>query len=359
MAKTSSSSFDPTCPLTLVYGSAATLRQRFVEQIVEQKLPEAEREWGLVILHAPEAGVEGIVGQLGSGSLMADSRVIVVREVDKLTNAAQKSLAGGLTGLSPDTTLVLDAQSSTDYRRKGPPVAAALRKILESGGQIVEASVPSDRDLPAWVADEVRARGKRMPAVVARAFVEIVGNNVEAMVNEIEKLITYVGPERNEIEVDDVQAVVIGERENTVFDLVDAIGIRDARTALSVLPDLLPASGVQGAAMPILAMIARQLRLVWQARALSAAGVNLERPGPAADQWAERLPSEHNFFDATKGRGFLVRRYSSQARSFSDVQLVKAFVKVSEADLALKGQSDERMDDRLALETLIISLCRL
>ena len=34
-------------------------------------------------------------------------------------------------------------------------------------------------------------------------------------------------------------------------------------------------------------------------------------------------------------------------------------LKVYETDIGLKGQSSERMDDRLALETLIVSLCRL
>jgi DNA polymerase III delta subunit len=144
-----------------------------------------------------------------------------------------------------------------------------------------------------------------------------------------------------------------------VFDLVDAIGRRDARAALSALPDLLPASGAQGAAMPILAMIARQLRLVWQARALQSAGLSLEDARRLPAGWAAKLPEEHNFHDSTRGRSFLVRKYAEQARNFSDVQLVRALAKVYETDLLLKGQSKERMDDRLALESLIVALCRM
>lgn len=351
---------NPSCPLTLVYGPASSLRARVVDQIVQANLPESEREWGLVVIAAADAGPEGIVGLLGSGSLMADTRVIVVRDLDKLTNAAQKSLAKGLGSIPPGTLLVLEAQSSNEYgRSKGPPVAADLRKVIEAGGQILEAGAPADRELPAWAADEIAARGKSAAPAVAKAVVETVGSSIEMILSEIDKLVTYVGPEQGQISLADVQAVVVGEREDTVFDLVDAIGRRDARSALTTLPELLPASGAQGAAMPILAMIARQLRLVWQARVLAAAGVNLERPGDAAEQWAGRLPSEHNFFEATKGRRFLISKYQQQARNFSDVQLVRAFVRVHETDLALKGQGDQRMDDRLALETLIISLCRL
>jgi len=346
-------------PLMLVYGTAALMRQRVVDGIINRALPEAEREWGLSVIDAQEVGVDGILSQLGSGSLMADSRVIVVRGVEKLSNSAQKDLAASLGTPPPGTILIVDAQSNRDYRRKGPPVAAALRKMFEEHGQITEASAPSDRELPAWVVDELAARGKKTSLPVARAFVEIVGGGVEFILNEIEKLVTYVGPQADSITIQDVRQITSGEQESTVFDLVDAIGRRDARTALSVLPDLLPASGAHGAAMPLLAMIARQLRLVWQARALASHGVSLESTKALPEEWGSKLPVDHNFRDVTKGRRFLVTKYAEQARNFTDVQLVRAMVKVYETDLALKGQAEERMDDRLALETLVVALCRL
>ena len=359
MSRASPANLDTSCPLTLIYGSAAPLRQRLIEPIIAENLPEGEREWGLVMIDAQEVSPEDIASQLGIGSLMAETRVVLLRNVEKLPASAQKPIAAALRNLSPGTIVVVDAQSAEDYRRKGPPVAADLRKFFEAEGQIAEASAPSDRELPMWVSEEAAARGKTMPPAVARAFVEAVGTHVGLTLNELEKLVTFVGPEQSEITVADVEAVVCGERENTVFDLVDAIGRRDARTALSVLPGLLPASGAQGAAMPLLAMIARQLRLVWQARVLTAAGISLETAGSLPESWQDKLPEEHNFFDSTKGRRFLVRKYAEQAPNFTDVQLVRALVKVYETDLSLKGQSEERMDDRLALETLIVSLCRL
>jgi DNA polymerase-3 subunit delta len=351
--------FDPGKPLTLVHGAAATLRRRYVEQVVEANLPPGERQWGLTILDAAEVGAPGLAAQIGGGSLMADTRVIVVRNAEKMPASGQNALAAALRKIPPDTFVVLDADAPEDYRRKGPPVNAELRKTCEAVGQIVEAKAPDDRELPTWVAEEAAARGKRMDSAAARAFVEAVGARVDNALNELEKLITYVGEERSQIMAGDVAEVVCGERESTVFDLVDAIGRRDAKAALSALPDLLPASGAQGAAMPILAMISRQLRLVWQARALTAAGLSLENEGKLPPEWKGKLPEDHNFFDSTKGRRFLVRKYAEQARNFSDAQLVRALVRVYETDLMLKGQMKERMDDRLALETLIVGLCAL
>lgn len=354
-----SGEFDPGKPLTLVYGAAATLRRRYVDRVVDANLPASEREWGLTVLDAAEMGAQGLAAQMGGGSLMADTRVIVIRNAEKMPASGQTALAAALRRIPPGTFVVLDADAPEDYRRKGPPVNAELRKTCEAVGQVIEAKAPEDRELPMWVAEEAAARGKQMDAAAARAFVEAVGTRVDHALNELDKLVTYVGEERSEILATDVAEAVCGERESTVFDLVDAIGRRDAKAALSALPDLLPASGAQGAAMPILAMISRQLRLVWQARALTAADVSLENPGKLPPEWAGKLPQEHNFFDATRGRRFLVRKYAKQARNFSDTQLVRALVKVYETDLMLKGQMKERMDDRLALEMLIVGLCAL
>jgi DNA polymerase-3 subunit delta len=254
--------------------------------------------------------------------------------------------------------VVLEAESSDEYRKKGAPVSAELRKLLEASGRIVEATVPGDRDLPRWVMDEAAARGKGMAPAVAQVFIETVGGHVDTIFGELEKLVTYVGPETPHIALADVQAVVCGEHESTVFELVDAIGQKDARGALSILPDLLPAGTAQGAAMPILAMIARQLRLIWQARALTEARVRLDGGRDIPAGWEDKLPDEHNVITSTSGRSFLVRKYTEQARNFTDNQLIRAMLAVYETDLALKGQTNERLDDRLALETLIVTLCR-
>lgn len=350
--------FDPTCALTAVHGTSASLRRRVVDAIVNAHLSAQEREWGLTVLDAEQVGAAGVVGELAGGSLMATSRVVVVRNAERLPATGQRVLAKGLESLAPETAVVLDCEETEDYRRRGLPLGADLRKVVQARGQVVAAAVPEDRDLPAWAAQEMAARGKRMPAVAARVFVERVGNRVDLLLNEMDKLALYLGPERTEVGVEDIEAVCSGERESTVFELVDAIGRRDVPTALAVLPDLLPPTGTQSAALSLLAMIARQFRLIWQARALSAAGVNLQAD-KLPDEWVDRLPKEHGWVEAVKGRRFLVTKYLEQSRNFTDVQLVRALVRVYETDLALKGQTTERVEERAALESLIVALCRL
>ena len=57
----------------------------------------------------------------------------MIRNVDRLPATAQTVVAKALPKMPPSTTAIFDAAASEDFRRKGPPVAAELRKaILEA-----------------------------------------------------------------------------------------------------------------------------------------------------------------------------------------------------------------------------------
>ena len=49
----------------------------------------------------------------------------------------------------------------------------------------------------------------------------------------------------------------------------------------------------------------------------------------------------------------------AQARKFSDAQIALALDRVHQTDVALKGQANQAIDERTALEALIVELCRL
>ena len=55
----------------------------------------------------------------------------------------------------------------------------------------------------------------------------------------------------------------------------------------------------------------------------------------------------------------IARKYAEQAKLFSNTQLARGIIEIFRADIALKGQADQEMDDRMLLETLVIRLCRL
>lgn len=345
-------------PLTLLWGDADVLKERALAELVNAVLDPSEREYGLIRLHADEAGLDGVVAELQSGSLMAPQRLVVVHHVSELTNAQQKKLATRLSP-QPGLTVVMIVSKDASERAYGKaPIAADLRRAIEAAGQIVQFSAPRERQLAAWAVREMEAQGKTLQFEAAELLCENVAGDLDRMVREIEKLATYVG-ERPEVTVADVEEVSVRFRQADIFALMDSIGQKDSATALRLLDGVLQEGADMGEFLGFLGMLARQLRLIWQARYLRQCKVPVGGTRNLPDELAARLPERHNFIEATSGnRGWLAEKFTKQAALFSDGQLARALDSLCQADLALKGGGGKRMDERTVIELLIADLCR-
>jgi DNA polymerase-3 subunit delta len=150
-----------------------------------------------------------------------------------------------------------------------------------------------------------------------------------AMDGELEKLAIYVGARA--ITLDDVKALVAGNREASVFELVDAIMAQRADKALEVTERLFNS----GAAGPyLISMIARQARMV-------AIAQDLARRQAPQGEWASALGTSSDF---------VVRKSADQARRFSPEAVRSLYRLILEADMAMKtGETT----DELAITELL------
>lgn len=73
-----------------------------------------------------------------------------------------------------------------------------------------------------------------------RYFIECCGTNMQELINEIRKLIEYVG-ENGNIQKEDIDNLCIKKLESVIFDLTDSLGKKETYKALQVLTNLLHA----------------------------------------------------------------------------------------------------------------------
>lgn len=345
-------------PFTLLWGDADVLKDRALRDLVDATLDESEREYGLIRLDADEAGLDGVVAEMQSGSLMAPRRLLVVREITELTNAQQKKLAKRLTPQSGLMVVMIASKQASERSYGKAPVAADLRRAIEEAGQILQFRSPRENQLPAWAVQEMDRLGRAMQYDAAGLLCENVAGDIDRLVRELEKLVSYVG-ERVEVTVKDVEAVSVRFSQADIFALMDAIGQKDAATALRLLDGVVEEGSDRGEFLGFLGMLARQLRLIWQARYVRQSKVPAGQTRKLPDEIAARLPERHNFVDATSGnKGWLAEKLTKQAAMFSDGQLARAMDRLCQADLALKGGGEARMDERTVVELLIAQLCR-
>jgi len=347
--------------LFIVFGDSHVLKRRATQALIDERLSEEDHDFGLSRLNGRESDVTQITGALSSGSLFATEQVVVVEGIDGRPKREQQTLAGALEGLSGGSTLIMTAERPERGPADKPDLSAPLVKLVSGRGRVIACNTPDYlpwRDnLSPWIAEEAKRHGKRVTRQTVQLLIDIVGVSADRLANELEKLAIYVG-QADQIAEQDVREAAAPGADEDIFGFTDAIGERNIPAALAALPALLPPQSDNGDAIRVLSMVSRHLRLLWQARYLRSKRTGLVSSRECPQDLAEKLPNEQNIFGAVQGKQGLARKYSEQAANYTDAELAKAMVAVSEADLVLKGQADLEMDARTLLETLTVRLCR-
>ena len=100
-----------------------------------------------------------------------------------------------------------------------------------------------------------------------------VGTDMEVLSREIEKLISYA-LNKNVISKEDIDAVCIKQLNVRIFDMMDAISVKNQKKTLDCYYELI---AEKEPPMRILFMISRQFNLMLQAKDLSSRGMNREQ----------------------------------------------------------------------------------
>jgi DNA polymerase-3 subunit delta len=159
------------------------------------------------------------------------------------------------------------------------------------------------------------------------------------MASELEKLVLYTG-ERRRITLGDVETMVLGAKQRSLYELTDAISAKDRPRALALLQGLLNASdGGEESAIGHLYMLARTFR---QMLVILEKNVRDSRAIWQALWQGFRMPP------------FAAEDLIRQARRYkSRRELTRALRLIARADLELRSSPP---DKRLVLERLVLAL---
>ena len=189
--------------------------------------------------------------------------------------------------------------------------------------------LPKGGALVRWVRDRAAGFGGEITHEAAFHLVQMIGDDNRSAENELKKLLAYANYERP-VDVDDVELLVAPVEEGDIFAMVDAIGAKNARTALTMLHRLLS----EREALSLLGMIIRQFRLIIQYKALS---------GQSKGAIAKRL----------KIHEFVAGKLAAQSRNYSMQDLEEIYEKLVATDERIKTG---KMTPEAALDSLIIDL---
>jgi DNA polymerase-3 subunit delta len=284
-------------------------------------------------LSARESSAADVVASCNALGLFGggDGRLVIVDDVDTWKAAEVKELAAYLAAPSPETVLALVAEEIRSD--------SALAKAVAKAGQVLAYDVPKKK-LPEWVAEQFGRFGARAEPDACRALVEIVGDDLDELATEADKLATWAGPERV-ITQRDVELLAAGRAETAIFAVTDAWGRRDVAATLRTTEELMQRShrARSGELMRIISSLVGHVGRVRRCQKLAEEGV---RPRAAAS--------------SLKMHPFAAEKAFAQAGNFSADELAAAVVRLAELDAASKGGSKLPAD--LELERTLVAMTR-
>ncbi len=350
----------------VLLGDDTFLLEMCLKGVVQALAPKEMREFCLHDLDLAQTTVFEALNLAQTPSLMAPFQVLILRNVKTLYGRGQKkeefaAIDAYFRRPNPQALVLFVADHIAlpqDLRRMEMTDKERAEKIRETLGDVcgvVELQRVSEEDAARWVVREAGKRGVNFREDAARELVDALGasGGAEMMMvaGETEKLLLYAGHPSGQsaragtaqeavVELADVERMVSAAKQRSLYELTDAVSLKDAPRALALLGGLLNASdGGEDAAIGHVFSLARIFR---QMLVLNEKKVKDQRT-----MWQVLWP------------GFRVAPFAAdaliaQARRYKDrAELKRGLRLIAQADLELRSSPP---DKRLVLERLVMRL---
>ncbi len=305
-----------------LFGEEAHLRDAAVRELVSAHLDPATRDFNLDEVRGSDLTPPTLASLIQTPPMMADWRVIVVRDAQALAATAplRAIVENVIDAPPPGLALILAADLGTSKAK----LWANVKKKAPS----TEFPRLSDADIPGWLMGWAEREGLALDVEAARALSSAIGPDLATAVRELEKLREYVG-DRRRIGRDDVIAVVGALPRQDRWKWMDMVAEQrfdQARVALPVLLD----AGENGVGL-VIGLGSQFLRM---AVCRSGGRSALEAALPGNQRW-------------------LARNVESQARRWTPEALDRALDHLGRADRLLKSAP---LSDMQVMEELLLRL---
>lgn len=262
-------------------------------------------------------------------------------------------------GLPEGNRLIITAET-VDTRKKLFKIISRIGKVFyfpELKRENVRKRALMDRSR-----ELLEKSGKKLTEGAWIAIGRKTGFDLPASMEAMEMLITFTG-ERTLIEEGDVEEAIGRTREDSVFDLTNALVDRDTAKALSNLKNLF-AQGVHH--LRILAMIAREIRLLLHAKMLVGSGKLSsfhsdmdfnqfqKQVYPLIREWTQRIGKKGARGDLAEQRPYVIYNALRNSARFSEDTLLRCLEGLVFMDIAFKSTAK---NPEILLERFVMDVC--
>lgn len=300
----------------VLYGEDTFRSRTRAREIVDKFVQVAGGTEAVTRLYAPDYSLADIRSLVETGSLFRDKRLVVLEEV----SAAAKEVAAFFEEKAPALQAAEDIFLFWDRGLEDMP---PLNILIKNATKAQEFKKLAGATLARWIDVEVETRNITASPAEKRDLAIRTAGDTWRLHHELEKM--HAAPSQ--------ESAVSVSNLPTVFQLTDAIGLRQRSQALTFFHALL---GGGEAAEKIFSTISWHVRSLASVKELSDQGI--DQAGIAR---------------ATKLHPFVIKKAAVQAATFSRQEIAGLYQRLSELDTETKQRG---RDLAIGLERIILSI---
>lgn len=321
-------------PVYVCFGTEKYQMNEFIKNLQNKVVDQDGRDFGLASYDLAETPIELVVEEAEMLPFLVPQKIIIVRDSGILSAGKDNqkiqhnvdALTTYMNNPAPHSVIVFVVNAEKlDERKK-------IVKLMKTNAAVISFMPLSANELIAWVVTEAKTRGCSIQQEAAQALINASGVQMGALSTELDKLCLFAG-QGQEIRVHDIDQLVQRSTEQNVFVMVEHIANLKLDLALSIFYELLKQ---REEPIKIVALIARQFRIMLQVKELSAQNYSQQ-------QIASQL-SLHPY---------AVKIAGEQTRRFDSNRLKQVLSKLAQLDFEMKSG---KIDKVLGLELFLLHL---
>ena len=217
--------------LYVFYGAEGYLIEQYSRLIIRETVEEGFDAFNLQQFDGQEVTVAELEDAVEALPMMTDRKCVVVRDLDPCSGDTDRLLR--LIEQVPDSCVLVFRQMTVqpDKRKNG---WKEFLKIAEKQGVVMNFERKDATEAAKMLAGGAKRRGCRLDVADARYLVEQVGNDLNLLIHELDKLCALAGeggeitggmidtacPKNLEAKVFDLSKAILARRRQQVFDLL-------------------------------------------------------------------------------------------------------------------------------------------
>ena len=221
------------------------------DYIEENAIPEHEKGFNQMIMYGKDVSLNTVITNARRFPMMAERQLVMVKEAQEIQDfnkaEAVKLLEAYLEKPVASTVLVFC------YKYKALDNRKALTKLIDKNAVLVNAKKLYDNQVPDWVKNYVAEKGFEISPKATFMISEFVGNNLERISNEIDKMLLNLNDTR-QIAENHVEKYIGVSRDYNVFELQKALTQKNVLKANQII-NYFAANPRGNPVIPIIAML--------------------------------------------------------------------------------------------------------